>query len=83
VQRPVAIVCADTEESKISKWAVCTLAKLAEVPSILRLLIALSRSSFSRLARMPVLAGLLLEFCPIRDFEILKFFKGEKNLQLH
>jgi len=38
VQRLVAIVCANTADSKISKWAVCTLAKLAEVPSILKII---------------------------------------------
>lgn len=38
IQRLVAIVCANSAESKISKWAVCTLAKLAEVPSILKII---------------------------------------------
>lgn len=38
VQRLVAIVCANIAESKISKWAVCALAKLAEVPSILKII---------------------------------------------
>jgi len=38
IQRLVAIVCSNSTESKISKWAVCTLAKLAEVPSILKII---------------------------------------------
>ena len=38
IQRLVAIVCSNSSDSKISKWAVCTLAKLAEVPSILKII---------------------------------------------
>ena len=46
VQRLVAIVCANSAESKISKWAVCTLAKLAEVPSILKIITCYEQELF-------------------------------------
>jgi hypothetical protein len=38
IQRLVALICSNSIDSKISKLAVCTLAKLAEVPSIMKII---------------------------------------------
>jgi hypothetical protein len=38
IQRLVALICSNSTDSKISKLAVCTLGKLAEVPSIMKII---------------------------------------------
>jgi hypothetical protein len=38
IQRLVALVCSNAQDNRISKFAACTLAKLSEVPSILKMI---------------------------------------------
>lgn len=46
IQRLVAMICSNSTDSKISKLAVCTLAKLSEVPSIMKIIYCFEQDLF-------------------------------------
>lgn len=46
IQRLVALICSNAPDNRIPKFAACTLAKLAEVPSILKMIMAYEQELF-------------------------------------
>lgn len=46
IQRLVALICSNSSDNRISKFAACTLAKLAEVPSILSIIMPYEQELF-------------------------------------
>jgi hypothetical protein len=46
IQRLVALICSNSQDNKISKFAACTLAKLSEVPSILKMIMPYEQELF-------------------------------------
>jgi hypothetical protein len=46
IQRLVALICSNSQDNRISKFAACTLAKLAEVPAILKMIMPYEQELF-------------------------------------
>ena len=46
IQRLVALICSNSQDNRISKYAACTLAKLAEVPAILKMIMPYEQELF-------------------------------------